>query len=255
MDNSTPDIYEKLVQYLDGELSDDEKNAVEQQLSADSALKQTYDKLLLAKEAVRQFGLKEKVGGIHHHMMKELATPVKKISTAGKIIRYTITIAASVLLLISGYIAYDFFTLTSEKIFSSNFKPYNLSTVRDEGLNEDAFEKAYREKNYKLVLQLHESGAIRNQKNNFLCGIAALELNNNSKAINCFNEVIELNKKVELRELNDESEYYLFLSYLRNEDYDLALETMKSIRDNPNQLYKEKITWKLIQEVKLLKWR
>jgi tetratricopeptide (TPR) repeat protein len=255
MDNSTPNMSEKLVQYLDGALSEAEKNTVEHQLASDSLLKQEYENLLLVKESVRQYGLKEKVSGIHELMMEELSAPVKKINPAKKFIRYSISVAAGILLLAIGYIGYNFFTLTSEKVFSSGYQSFTLSTLRDGASSESAIEKAYREKNYPLVLQLHDSNYIKNQKNEFLSGMAALELKDNSKAITYFNNVISINKQETPAVLSDESEYYLALAYLRNEDYDLALEMMKTIRNNPNQLYRNKITNMLIQQVKMLKWR
>ena len=56
-------------------------------------------------------------------------------------------------------------------------------------------EKAYREKNYKEVLRIHDAGEDKTPKGEFLCGAAALEFNDNNKAIKCFKEVLDLNKQ------------------------------------------------------------
>jgi tetratricopeptide (TPR) repeat protein len=255
MDNSTPNMSEKLVIYLDGELSGNEKQGLEQQLAADAALQQEYDSLLLTREAVRYYGLQEKVKGIHSEMMQELQAPVRTIKPFKRFVKYSIAVAASILLLVGGYLAYNFFTLSPDKVFTSNYQGYALSTMRDNNVQETAAEKAYKEKNYREVIRIHDAGEDHTQKGEFLCGISALELKNNSKAISCFNEVIDANKKSATKILNDDAEYYLSLSYIQNEDYDYALELLRKIKNDPDHIYHEKVSANLIREVKMLKWR
>ncbi|HEV7781230.1 MAG TPA: hypothetical protein VGO58_08180, partial [Chitinophagaceae bacterium] len=107
MDNSTPDI---LVQYLDGELSILEKQRLEQQLSQDGLMQEQLDSLRSTKEAIRLYGLKQKVSGIHVEMMEELQPGVKKMqprSPGSKFIRYSIAVAASLVLVIAGYMIFS----------------------------------------------------------------------------------------------------------------------------------------------------
>lgn len=258
MDNSTPDMTTLLVQYLDGELAGTEKQSLEKQLAADSALQQQFDSLLLTRESIRYYGLKEKVAGLHQQMMSELALPVKKITPAAgsrRIIRYVASVAASIILLVGGFMAYNFFTLSSDKVYGANYQKFELSTTRDPGVEETASEKAYRAGNYKEVVRLHDAAATRTAKEEFLCGVAAMELKDNSKAITCFNEVLQLNKQAAVKVLKDESEYYLSLAYVSNKDYDFALDMMNRIKEDPSHLYNASITRKLIRQVKLLKWR
>ena len=56
MDNSTPNMSEKLVQYLDGELTGVEKENLERQLATDPSLKAELDSLKTTKEAVKLYG-------------------------------------------------------------------------------------------------------------------------------------------------------------------------------------------------------
>ena len=65
MDNSTPDMPEKLVRYLDGELNEDEKKVIEQQLNSDSVLQQEYNSLLATREAILHDGLQQHVAALH----------------------------------------------------------------------------------------------------------------------------------------------------------------------------------------------
>lgn len=254
MNNSTHNTSELLVQYLDGELTGSEKDNLEKQLQADASLKAELESLQLAREAVRSYGLKEQVAGVHRQMMDELQTPVVKINSTRRIFRFTMAVAASVLLVFLSITAYNFFTLSPNKLFADNYHSFELSTVRDGNTTETLIEKAYKEKNYNEVVSL---GSKINgiEEVSFLTAMSYLELNNNAKAIESFKEALVLNPGVKPSLWKDESEYYLALTYIRNKDYDLALDLLNKIQVDPIHLYHNKITNKLIRKVKMLKWR
>ena len=251
MDNSTNNMSEKLVQYLDGELSGREKDDLEKQLVTDKDLPGQLESLKLAREAIRGYGLKQQVAGIHQQMMSEFQTPVKKISSTRLIIRYSIAIAASVLVVLLGRVIYNSNNLSSDKLFADNYHSYELSTLRGDDSEETPVEKAYKEKNYKLVTELADSSGII--KNIFLSAMSYLELKNDARTIQEFKKVIGKNESAGTNVLKDAAEYFLSLAYLRNKNYDQALKLMNKIYDNPNHLYYEKITGKLIQNVKKLR--
>lgn len=256
MDNSTPNMSEQLVLHLDGELADAEKKAIELLLVTDTALQTEFENLLQAREAVRYFGLRQQVASVHNKMMQEMQQPVRKITPVKKMLRYSLAAAASLVLLIGGYMAYNFFTLSSGKVFSANYNTYELSNVRDGGSPESTpAEKAFAEKNFTEVLKIYNAGNGHTAKEEFLCGIAAIELKNDSKAIQCFNKVIEKNKQAGETVLNDEAEYYLALTYIRNKDYDFALPLLSKIKNDTEHKYHNKISSRLIRKVKMLKWR
>ncbi len=272
MDNSTHSMPEQLVLYLDGALAGAEKKAVEEWLASDAAAQAEYESLLQTRAAIRHYGLKQKVGSIHGQMMQEMQPGVRKIrpafakATAGKakkILRYSMAAAASLILLVGGYMAYNFFTLSSAKVFSSNYRSYELTITRDGNTTGPTpVEKAYSEKNYKEVLRIHDAGEDKTPKGEFLCGTAALELKDNGKAIKCFNEVLDMNRSAGTPSeqstaavLTDESEYYLALAYISNKDYDFALPLLRKIKDDEEHKYHSGISSRLIRQVKMLKWR
>lgn len=255
MDNSTPDITSLLIDHIDGVLPATEKQQLEKQLAADNIIKDQWENLLGTTEAVKLYGLQQKIGTIHREMMTELQTPVRTISPVRRIVRYSVAVAASVLLVVLGITGYNFYKLSPDKVFTDNYSSYELSNTRGTGSEITAAEKAYQEKNYKEVINIHDSGSEAGQLTQFLAGLSSLELDNNSKAITCFKEVIETNRQTNDKLLEDEAEYYLSLSYIRNRDYDYALEILKKIQDDPGHLYNEKITSQLMRQVKLLKWR
>ncbi|MGQ0740598.1 MAG: hypothetical protein ACT4OJ_16230 [Bacteroidota bacterium] len=256
MDNSTHNMSEQLVLYLDGALTGADKKAVEEWLASGATAQAEYESLLQTRAAIRHYGLKQKVGGIHGTMMEEMQPQLRKISQAKKILRYSMAAAASLILLIGGYMAYTFFTLSSGKVFSSNYRTYELSITRDDSnAGPTPAEKAYSEKNYKEVLRIHDAGEDKTAKGEFLCGTAALELKDNSKAIKCFNEVLDMNRQSATVALNDESEYYLALAYVSNKDYDFALPLLRKIKADEEHKYHSEISNRLIRQVKMLKWR
>jgi tetratricopeptide (TPR) repeat protein len=254
MDNSTPDMNELLVRYLDGELSGSEKEDLEQRLATDEALQEGLESLKITREAVRGYGLKQQVANAHEQMMEKFQAPVRRISSTRRIIRYSIAVAASVLLVFTGIEAYILFTLSPNKLFSENYHSYELSTTRSgNGAEPKATEKAYKDKKYNDVITLSENS--QDIEETFLAAMSYLELKNIPGAIEKFKKVIAQNEAAGTGQFRDEAEYYLVLAYISNKDYDPALELMKKIRNDPGHLYYEKISGKLVRNVKMLRWR
>ena len=256
MDNSTHDMSEKLVQYLDGELAGADKESLEQLLASDKILKEELESLKATREAIKQFGLQQKVTGIHQQMMQEMQAPVRKINSSRRVFRYSMAVAASLILIIGGYLAYNFYTLSSNKIFSANYHSYELNTMRDGDSAQIApMEKAYRDKKYKEVTIIAGQSVSLSVKETFLAAMSYVENKDNSRAIEQFKKLIAANEASRTMIMKDEAEYYLALTYIRNKDFDFALELLRKIKDDPRHTYYSKISGKLIRQVKMLKWR
>lgn len=250
MDNSTPGMDETLVRLLDGELSAEERTTVEQQLANDALLQQQFDSLLATRAAIRHYGLQQQINAVHQLMMTEMNAPVKRISPVRKMIRYTSAVAAGVLLLIGVFYAYQFFSVSPEKVFSANYQPYELSTVRGTNANLP-IEEAYRGKNYKEVIRLYAT-AVPSIKGSFLAGAAALEMNDPAMAKSRFMQVIEDNKAAGSRVLLDEAEYYLSLTLIRLHSYDEALVWLEKIQGDAGHTYHNKVADGLLNDVRKL---
>jgi hypothetical protein len=252
MDNSTPDI---LIQYLDGELSGAEMKDLEKRLSQDAAMQAQMDNLRSAREAIRLYGLKKRISGIHGKMMEELQPAVKKILPASSrkgFIRYAVAAAAILVLVIGGYLVFNPGKPNAEKLFASHYNRYELTTLRDGNKPETKVEKAYREKKFTEVLRIHDAGEDHTPVGEFLCGAAALEEKDIPKAIKCFSEVLEAGRKSGEPILKDEAEYYLSLSYIRNHDYEEALVLLNTIENDPDHKYNDSVDEKLIRQVERL---
>ena len=176
----------------------------------------------------------------------------KRTNKVRRIIRYSVAVAASLLLIFVCIVAYNFYSLSPGKLFSEKYAAYYLTTNGEN--TESGIEKAYKEKKYDEVINLNRNSVL-SINDVFLTGMSFLETNDLSKAISSFQVVIADVKDDKTTGLKDAAEYYLALAYLKNNDYDQAIELMNKIHDNSSHLYKTKFSRKYINKVKRLKWR
>jgi predicted negative regulator of RcsB-dependent stress response len=179
----------------------------------------------------------------------------KNVSKVRRIVRFSVAVAASILLIIVCIVAYNFYRLSPDRLFTENYFAYELTTTRGENDSTlSKIEKAYRQKNYEEVIKLN-TNSVLSVKDVFLTAMSYLETNDLSRAISNFQVVIADVQYDKTSALKDAAEYYLALAYLKNNDYDQAIELMNMIYDNPSHLYTNKFSAKYIKRVKRLKWR
>ena len=174
----------------------------------------------------------------------------KKINRLQRIVRYSVTVIASVLLVVVCIAVYNFYRLTPDRLFNEKYEAYELSSTGD--TTETSIRKAYRERKFAEVIKLNANSPL-SIKDIFLTGMAFLETNDLSKAISSYQVVLADVKNDAV--LKNEAEYYLALAYLKNNDYDQSIELMNAIHDNSSHLYAKKFSRKYIKRVKRLKWR
>ena len=177
---------------------------------------------------------------------------VKKVSKARRIVRYSVAVAASLLLIFVCIEGYNFYSLSAEKLFAEKYSGYHWTTAA--GTTESEIEKAYKEEKYTEVISLNRNSVV-SIKDVFLTGMSYLETDDLSKTISSYQVVIADMKGNKNLMLKDAAEYYLALAYLKNNDYDQAIELMNTIHDNSSHLYTKKFSRKYIKTVKRLKWR
>jgi tetratricopeptide (TPR) repeat protein len=252
--NTNSDI---LVQYLDNELSSEDKTNLENQLKHDAVMQQELENLALAKSAIKTYGLKKHVAIIHTEMMHEMVVEKTSAAQQGivrKMISISMKIAAAVFIVIIGLGIYQYSTVTPDKLFVSNYKPYTL-TVNRGAIETDKIENAFQEQNYAAVITQFETLRKASSKENFLAGIAYMETNNYKNAIAAFNNVLSKNTLEKTSIFNDDAEYFLALSYLKNNNIKLATPIFEAIHTNTNHLYNDKVNNTFIRGLKILNWK
>ena len=179
----------------------------------------------------------------------------KRINKVRRFVRYSVAVAASVLLIFVCIVGYNFYRLSSDSLFAEQYSTYELPTTSIENNStESKIGKAYREKKYAEVIKLN-ANSVLSVKDIFLTAMSFLETNDPSRAISNFQIVIADVKDDKNSALKDATEYYLALAYLKNNDYDLAIELMNKIHDNSSHQYKSKFSRNYINKIKRLKWR
>lgn len=238
--------------YLDGMLEPGQQAALEAQLDADPALKARWENLRLAREAVRQYGLRETVASIHRELQPGLrhgSSPMRRI------IRYSLAAAATLLLIVGAVLGWNFYQLSPERVYRSAYQPYEISNTRDGGTAPGQIETAFRKADYAQVLKLSASQPELTTREQLLTGLACLELRQWAEAVTILSRTAGEAARRQESLLQQEAEYYRALALLRNGDIDFALEQLQQIYDNPAHAYHEKVNRKLLRRVRLLKWR
>lgn len=253
MDNSTQyDSDERLFRYIDGEMEEEEKRSLEADLQQDAALLEKLTSLRMAREAILQYGLKNQVASIHQDIMKERNTPVVPMRQ-NNFRRWAIGVAATVLFAWASIQAYQYFSLTPERVYAQQFSSYELPVLRsEEQKNTSEMETAYRDKDFNRVVRLCKLNSGFTARENFLCGMAEMELGNFSDAIRSFNQIIQYNTANATRDYLDEAEYNLALAYLKNGEFNRSLELLRSIHSDPKHVYHRKVSNRLIKQVQRL---
>jgi len=237
-----------LMRYLDGELTGDEKLALEQRLLTDGELKDQLTSLQVAVQAIRQLGTTQKVSTVHTEMMTELKSKKgeAKVVSFGKIIRYTMTVAASLFILFIGYKVYLGAQLSPEKLYSESFVDFNVSVSRGGTTTVSEIEKNYQQKNYTAIVNATRSFHL-DAKDSLLIGLSYLHTDAASKAISFFHAI-----SISESDFRQDAEFYLSLAYLKNRSYEKALPLMQKIAADPAHLYHGQLNDDVIEKVKTL---
>jgi hypothetical protein len=238
-----------LIRYLDGELSADEKALLEQRLQTDTELQQQLTDLRVAVQAVKQYGLSQKIGAIHTGMMQELKgpKPQAKVVPFRRKFRYLVAVAASVLIVLIGVSLYLSSQVSSEKLYEQAFVDFPVSASRGEGNQLSAIENHYQQKDYEAIVNGSRSLHM-DAKDSLLTGLAYLHTGRAEQGISFFERIAAYGNTFQ-----QDGEFYLALSYLKNPDYGDALPLFEKIAGNPSHLYHSRVTQNFLEDLKSLR--
>lgn len=254
MDNNN-DYTEKLFRYLDGELSEAERKVLQNELENNTAMQQELDNLVLTKDVIKNYGLAQKVNGIHKTMMQETMSHASATKALVKSMpKMMMRIAAAIIILVGLFGLYQYLSVSPGNLYNDQYTAYQVATMRGTTAA-SALEKAYSEKKYDAVIALYTQTASLSSNEQFLAAQAYLAKADYKNAIVLFNGIVEKNKAANTATLNDDVEYYLSLSYLKNGETVKALPLFKKIHDDKEHLYHDKISSWYLAKVKLLNWK
>ena len=250
MENS-PEHTEKIIQYLDGELTGSELAEFEKLVAADNAVRDELDNLDLAREAVQSYGLRQQVAGMHQEMMEELRSgrteaPVRKMYP---VVRLTLRIAAGLFIAFLSFGIYQYATVSSSNLYNDNNQPYKLSVARGESKVSE-LEKDYISGDYKAAVAAFEKLGRPTLKDYLLGGQAYMQTLQAPKAIAAFDQIIADNSTGNI--YKDDAEYYLAESYLENNEPLKAKPLFEKIYSDKDHLYHDRVSYWTMMKLRIL---
>ena len=256
MDYNFNDNLDLLEKHLDGLLSGEEKRHTEQLLREDTRLQEEYAYMKLAVSAVRLSALHNQVGNVANaYASKDRESPiVKSMAKVRNISHYTLRAASVLLIAAASYMAVMYATVTPRQLYSDTFIDYELSTSRSISQG-TIIERNYGMGSWQEVLTELSEKKLSSQKDLFLGGIAALQLNEAVIAGDYFKKVLTKNNISSNKLYQEESEFYLALTYLKMNNYKSAGLLLHAIRIKPDHLYHEQVKKISLLKTTLLGWK
>jgi anti-sigma factor RsiW len=253
MDESLLPQEEQILRYLDDEMTAGERTAFEAQLASDAALEEQVEAMRFSVEAAALYGVHTQVASIHREAVAQYSPARRKgrVVPFRRVVRYTMAVAASILLIFIAVQGYRFYNLSPEGLYEDSFIAYNLSPVRGDEPGFTDLEKAYSEEQYAAVVHMaKEKGRVLTPREVFVAGLSSLWLNDASAAIPWFRKLNEQGNPFQ-----PDAEFYLSLAYLKDKDFDRSLALMQKIRSNPQHPYHDRVTKSMINDIRMLKWK
>lgn len=245
METDSAQPNDKMIRYLDGELTGDELREFEKQLVADPLMEQELENLKLARLAVQHYGLKQQVGVMHREMMEELMGNKGGAKTF-RLMRTLTRIAAVLVIGIALFGGYEYLSVSSAGLLPQS--GYDLSIARSNA-SASQIEQDYIAKNYTKVISDFSAISSPDNKDLFLTGLAYYNTSMPLKAVPQFKKVIDNKTDDNYR---DDAEYYLSLSYLRDNQPTKAKPWLEKIYHDKEHLYHDKVSSWTILKLKLL---
>ena len=225
---------ELLIDYIDNLLDENGRQQVETLLAADATAAEDYESHLFSVSLVREAGLQMQVAEVRRQF-EAAKEPAIVRPMFSKVMR----IAAMVIVLVGAAAAYRYTSTNASGIYNESFSSYELNTSRGSG-NLTDLENAYRNKDWATVNTLYNSMATKNQKAEFLAGMASLELKQFETAVIRFRSVMAINAGVKESLYQEEAEYYLAMALLGAGKGAEGSDILKNIRGNKDHIFHDK---------------
>jgi tetratricopeptide (TPR) repeat protein len=232
---------EILIQYFDGELEGEQLSAVRKLIDENPSIREEYERLSQAREAIKSYGLKNKIGSIHQEMMQELKKEDDQhTSMVRKMIRYSVRIAAIILVALGSITFYQYMTCSPEKLFRENYLPFSIHETR--GIPSSTLEVMYKKGDISEVITAFNALKDPMPGDYFLAGNAFLEIHQPSNAVRAFTALQENNKANNSHYFEEDAEYYLAMAYLAGNDPGKAIPIFEKINSDNGHAYHSKVT-------------
>jgi hypothetical protein len=183
----------------------------------------------LAIDTIRLNAINQKVSKVRSSLeMKPEKAVVRSMY------RIALRVAAVLVLVLGSATIYKYAVTNDQSVYNKLFINYELTNTRGEQAHENETE-AYKNGNWNEVVHIYHSENNKSTKNTFLAAMSEMHLNHFPQAISLFEGI--LNAKSNDQVFQEETEYYLSLSYLMNHQELKGLRLMNKIKSDTNHTY------------------
>jgi len=249
---NTNSNFELLVDRFDGMLSTAELDRTNSLIAGDAGLAREAAILDLVVSNIREAGVYQEVSAVRQRFTQEKqeqAVPAKVVNF--NFSRTVLRVAAAVLLIVFSASTYKYLSVSNSAVYDKYYSSYEMNTSRDRS-PVDAVETAYKNKQWQEVIS--SAATTPSPKSMFLAGVARMELKQFGKAIPLFENVIQKNNQSGDTYFQDESEYYLGMSYLAAGNGEQGAKILAAIKNDPKHLFHMRVS-KMNLDLKILKMK
>ena len=159
--------YELLIDYLDENLSPEEKSEVDVRIQQDATVASELEYLKLAVDTVRLNAINQNVAAVRQSLNTFKTGQLSTSRTAVRSMYGTgLRVAAIFVMVLGSAVLYKYISVSSQSVYKNQFIPYDLSNTRGVE-NRDQEADAYRSKNWNLVISLNNGKKVRSNKSDF----------------------------------------------------------------------------------------
>lgn len=164
----------------------------------------------------------------------------------------TIAACAAVSFVISFAVCafYLYMKANADKLFSENYKHYEPHVLRDAS-GASQLKSAFSGGKMDSVIWDFKNTSAPIPEEYLLAGIAYLEKNQPEKAIETFKALIQTNENSKTDYFEDDAEYYLAMSYLDNNQTEMALPLFEKIHADTDNRHHEDVGELFLLKVKI----
>jgi hypothetical protein len=228
---------EILIDYLDKQLSQEEKVQTDNMLQKDLATAGEMQYLKLALDTVRLDAISEKVSAIRQSFrVNETNTAKPATGVVRSMYTFSMRVAAILILVIGVTGIYKYISVNNESLYNKQFTGYELGNSRGQK-PVDAEIEAYQNKNWNEVIAICNNDINKSNKSLFLAAMAEMQLNHFPQAIALFESILSANAKSGDNSFQQESEYYISLAYLGNHETDKSIGMLNKIKADTSNIY------------------
>lgn len=210
-----------------------------------------------AAKLVQRYNTLQQVQQVHTKYTKQPLAAAKQTAAKTQIIKlpmvkWALRTAATVIIILSTWFAYQYATTNSSQLYSEIYEEYNPNTDRGIGtLHTHDMVKQFKAGNFTAVINTYNNLETSNNREKFMAGYAYMKNGDNKNAVTLFTQILEFNKKSQSRLYNDEAEFYAGLCFLQLKNIQNALAIFTSIRNNPDHTFYTRVSkWTITR----LKW-